>query len=67
MVKEPWFLACSAYFLIQIRTTCVGMTPPTVDWVLSHISHPSRQFPTDTSNHANLMEEISQLRLRLPK
>lgn len=32
---------------------------------LSHISHQSRQFPTDTPNHANLMEEVSQLRLKL--
>jgi hypothetical protein len=28
------FMACSAYFLIEPRTTCPGMAPPTVGWGL---------------------------------
>jgi hypothetical protein len=32
--EEHCLLACSACFLIQHRTTYLGVTPPTVGWVL---------------------------------
>ena len=31
-------MACSACFLTEPRTTCPGMTPPTMDWALLHQS-----------------------------
>ena len=50
-------VACSACFLIELRTTSPGLAPPTMGWALPHWSINALQL--------DLMEEFSQLKLLL--
>lgn len=40
-------LSCFAKFLVSSRTTCLGMTLPTMTWALPMINGQSRKSPTD--------------------
>lgn len=46
-------MACSAFFLIQPRTTCLGMSPLIVGWAFPHksvIEKALQTWPTGQSN-----------------
>jgi hypothetical protein len=46
LMQRPWrvlltgllLMTCSTCFLIEPRTTCLGVAPPTVGWALHHLS-----------------------------
>lgn len=44
-IGERSLVGCSVCFLIQLRTTCSGVAPPTIGLALLH--HPLRKCPTE--------------------
>jgi hypothetical protein len=45
-------MACSDFFLIEPRTTSLGMVPPTVDWVFPHWSLTKKKCLTSGSHRS---------------
>lgn len=54
-------------FLVQLRTNCPKVTPPTVGWVQVYINYYSRKLPSPTCLQVNMMKLDLQLRTLVPK
>lgn len=70
--NKEWCLAacflgsCSASFLIQLRTTCIGVVLTTTSWVLLYPSATRKILNSDKVPTANLMKAHLHLRFSPP-
>jgi hypothetical protein len=59
-------IACSAYFLIQLRTICLGLEPSMMGRALPYQSL-MKKMPPQTCPQTSPIEAIPQLRFPLPR
>lgn len=64
-LPDLFLMACSACFLIQFKTSCPGVAPSTVEWILPHQSF-HHEIDLQKYLWASLLEAFSQMKFFFP-